>query len=96
MSAYVVVDVEVTNPDAYEEYRRLAGASVEQHGGRYVARGGQTAVFEGGWSPRRLVILEFPSLDQARRWYESEEYDAAKRVRVGSATMQMVAVEGVG
>jgi len=95
MSAYVVVDVDVTDPSAYDVYREKAAASVARHGGRYVARGGEMTVLEGAWSPRRLVILEFADAESARRWYASADYEAARDARAGAATMNMVVVEGV-
>ena len=95
MSAYVVVDVNVTDPVAYDVYREKAAASVAAHGGRYVTRGGTTTVLEGEWSPVRLVILEFPDAETARRWYTSDEYGEARSARAGACTMKMVAVEGV-
>jgi len=94
MVAYVIADVDVSDPAKYEEYKKLAAAAVAKHGGRYVARGGQSAVLEGGWRPNRLVILEFPTLDQARDFYTSVEYTAARRARAGAARMNMVVVEG--
>lgn len=95
MPAYVVVDVEVTDPEAYEGYRGLAAAAIERHGGRYLARGGELEPREGDWSPRRLVILEFDSMERARSWYDSDEYREARAAREGAATMNMVFVEGL-
>ncbi|MGQ0663861.1 MAG: DUF1330 domain-containing protein [Pseudomonadota bacterium] len=95
MAAYVVVEVEVTDAAKYEAYKPLAQAAVAKYGGRYLARGGTTAVLEGDWKPARLVIFEFPSLDQARNFYTSVEYTAARRARAGAARMDIVAIEGV-
>jgi uncharacterized protein (DUF1330 family) len=95
MAAYVVVDVDVTDAAKYEEYRPLAAASVEQYGGRYIARGGATEVFEGDRQPNRMVLLEFPDADSARRWYSSDEYGRAKAARAGAATGSFILVEGV-
>jgi uncharacterized protein (DUF1330 family) len=95
MPAYIIVDIEVTDPAKYEEYRKVAPAAIAKHGGRYLARGGQSAVLEGDWRPGRLVILEFPSLEQAKNFYTSVEYTAARRVRAGAARMKLVAVEGI-
>jgi uncharacterized protein (DUF1330 family) len=94
MAAYIVVDCEVTDPAKYEDYKKLAQEAIAKHGGRYLARGGQTAVLEGGWRPNRVVVLEFPSLDAARRFYTSVEYTAARRARAGAAKMDIIAVEG--
>ena len=95
MTAYVVVDVQRTDLERAARYSELAGPSVERHGGRYVARGGATDVLEGGWDPERLVVIEFPSRDAARSWYESDDYREARRVRDGAGTWNMVVVEGV-
>jgi uncharacterized protein (DUF1330 family) len=95
MPAYVVVDIEVTDPEAYEQYKLLAPPAIARYGGRYLARGGKSTTLEGEWQPSRLVILEFESLEQIQEWWDSPEYAEARRVRAGAATMQMVAVEGI-
>jgi len=95
MSAYVLVDVDVTDAARYDEYRPMAAASVEQYGGRYLARGGATEVFEGDRVPNRLVVLEFPDADAAKAWYHSDEYGAAKATRAGAATGSFILVDGV-
>ena len=95
MSAYVLVDVEVTDPEQYDRYRPLAAASVEQYGGRYVVRGGASEVLEGTRSPNRLVVIEFPDADAARRWYHSPEYGHARATREGAAIGSFIVVEGV-
>ena len=95
MTAYVIVDIHVTDPDGYEEYKKLAAPAVEQYGGKYIARGGRTETLEGDWSPPRLVILQFDSIEQATTWLNSPEYTAAKRIRHKTAVSQMVVVDGV-
>ena len=95
MVAYVINDMEVTDPQLLDEYKKLSPATVLQYGGRFLARGGQTEVLEGGWSPKRLVILEFPSLAQAKAWANSPEYAHAKRVRQKAANSNIVVVDGV-
>ena len=95
MAAYVIVDIEVTEPVEYEEYKRLAAPTVAAYGGRYVARGGATEVLEGDWVPHRLVVLEFESVEQARRWWDSPEYAVAREVRWRTARTNMVVVPGV-
>jgi uncharacterized protein (DUF1330 family) len=95
MVAYIVVDCEVLDPAKYEEYKKLAPEAIAKHGGKYLARGGQTAMLEGDWRPNRIVILEFPTLEAARRFYTSVEYTAARRARAGAAKMEIIAVEGV-
>lgn len=94
MAAYVVAEVEVTDPAAYEEYRKLVPATVAQYGGRFLVRGGKTETKEGGWEPKRLVILEFASLDQARKWYHSPEYAPALALRLKAARSRVLLVEG--
>ena len=81
MAAYLLVDCEVTDPKQYDDYKRLAQAAVAQYGGRYVVRGGETVVLEGTWKPNRVVVLEFPDLEQARRFYDSPEYRNARATR---------------
>ena len=95
MAAYLVVDCKVIEPARYEHYKRLAPAAVARYGGRYIARGGETVVLEGSWQPNRVVVLEFPSLEQARAFYDSPEYREARAAREGAAQMNMIAVEGV-
>lgn len=95
MSAYVVVNVTVRDPVRYEEYRRLATPTVSAYDGRYVARGGAVDVKEGGWSPSRLVILEFPTLERAQAWWASPEYAPAKAVRQSCAETQLIITEGL-
>lgn len=94
MSAYVIVDIEVTDPEGYKEYARLAPETVTLYGGRYIARGGQNETLEGEWQAKRLVILEFPSVDQAKAWLNSAEYSSARALRHKYAKTNMVVVEG--
>jgi uncharacterized protein (DUF1330 family) len=95
MAAYVIIDIEVTNPVGYEEYKRLAPPSLAQYGGKYIARGGRTETLEGDWSPNRLVILEFENSEQAKRWVNSPEYNQARALRHKYAKSKMVVMEGV-
>ena len=92
MSAYVLVDIDVHDPDRYEDYKPLAAASVEQYGGRYAVRGGNVEVLEGEWPTRRFVGLEFPDAEAARRWYDSPEYAAARAIRQEASTGKMIVV----
>ena len=94
MPAYVIVETDVTDPEQYEHYKAAASDAVAAGGGRYLARGGELAVLEGDWQPPRLVILEFEDLAAARRWYDSELYQQARRRREGAAHLRMVAVQG--
>jgi uncharacterized protein (DUF1330 family) len=95
MPAYIVVNCEVTDPVKYDQYKALAPAAIARHGGRYLVRGGATSVLEGDWRPKRVVVLEFPSLAAAKAFYDSPEYRAAREVRAGAAHMDMIAVEGL-
>jgi uncharacterized protein (DUF1330 family) len=95
MAAYVVVEVEVLDPERYETYKQLAPPSIAQYGGHYAARGGEVATLEGTWSPKRLVILEFPSVEQAKAWWSSAEYAEAKALRQATARTQMIVVAGL-
>jgi uncharacterized protein (DUF1330 family) len=97
--AYVVAEIRVTNPDAYAEYRKLSTASIEQYGGKWLARGGQREQLEGADAEHgaewRTVITEFPSLEQARKWYTSAEYTAARAIRQANSVGRLFIVEGV-
>jgi uncharacterized protein (DUF1330 family) len=95
MPAYVVVNITIRDPKRYEEYKQMASPTVAAYGGRYVARGGAVDVREGGWSPARLVILEFPDVERARAWWSSPEYAPAKAIRQSCADTQLVITEGM-
>lgn len=95
MSAYVIVDIEITDPEGYQAYKELAPAAVAHYGGKYLARGGKTETLEGDWKPGRLVILEFPSVEHAKAWLNSPEYAPAKALRHQYAHSRMVVVQGV-
>ena len=95
MSAYIVVDITITDAILYEEYRRRAPASIAKYNGTYLVRGGATATLEGTWSPKRLVILEFPTVEQASAWWNSPEYAPAKEIREQCADANMLLVEGI-
>ena len=95
MAGYVIVNITVRDPEQYEEYKRLASPSVSAYGGRYLVRGGALDVREGPWALSRLVILEFPSVERARAWWESPEYTPAKKIRQSCADAQLVITDGV-
>jgi uncharacterized protein (DUF1330 family) len=95
MTAYVIVDIEVTDPAGYQEYVKLAPPAVALYGGKYIARGGRTEILEGDWLPHRLVVLQFESIEQARKWLNSPEYREARALRHKYARSNMVAIEGV-
>ncbi len=94
-SAYVLANVDVTDPKQYEEYRRLSTIAMQAHGAEVCIRGGKVDVLEGDWQPKRVVLLKFPTAEKARAFYDSTEYQAAKAARQGAAVMRMVLVEGV-
>jgi uncharacterized protein (DUF1330 family) len=93
--AYVLVEMAVTDPEAFEAYRPLAAKACEAYGGRYLARGGRTELREGVGVPSRVTLLEFPDLETATTWYASPEYGEARATRAGAATARFVAVEGL-
>lgn len=95
MPAYVIVDIEVHDPVAYEEYKPMAQAAIAQYGGRYLARGGAAEQLEGKGTPHRVVILEFDSAERARAWWNAPEYAEAKALRQRVATTEMLLVDGL-
>lgn len=95
MAAYVIVDVTVTDPAAYEEYRRQTPATLAAYNGRFLARGGAVHTLEGTWSPTRVVVIEFPSVARAKEWLDSPEYSAIKGIRHRNAVTNMILVDGV-
>jgi uncharacterized protein (DUF1330 family) len=96
MAAYVIAHIDVKDPVKYEDYKKMSPVSIGKFGGRFIARGGAVEVLEGTWEPKRLVLLEFPSAEAARQWYESEDYAPAKALRQATSTGDLVMVEGVG
>ena len=94
MSAYIVVQVEVTEPAGYDEYKKMVPSSLAAYGGKFVVRGGACETLEGSWQPKRLVVLEFPSAAKAKQWWESSEYRDAKALRQRTAKTEMILVEG--
>ena len=94
-SAYIIANVRVTDPAQYEEYKRLSTLAMQAHGAQVRVRGGEVQVLEGDWQPDRMVVLEFPSTEQARRFYDSAEYKRAREARAGAAVMRMVLVDGI-
>jgi len=95
MAAYVIVEIRVTDPAGFEEYKKLVPPTIAAFGGKYLARGGRAKMLEGGWDPERVVILEFPTLERAREWWASEAYRQPKEMRQRSATTRMIVVESV-
>ena len=95
MPAYVIVETDVTDPEQYEHYKAASPAAIAAGGGRFLVRGGELAVLEGDWRPPRLVMLEFEDLEAAKRWYASEVYQEAKKLREGAANFRAIAIQGV-
>ena len=95
MSAYVIVEIDVHDPVGYEEYKKQAAATVHAHGGKYIVRGGKTEVLEGDWQPKRIVVLEFESMERAEDWLNCEEYREPRKIRHATAKTNMILVEGV-
>lgn len=95
MPAYVIANIDVHDADGYRAYVEGAPATVAEHGGRYIARGGESEVLEGEWQPKRLVILEFPSMEQARAWHRSAPYRALREIRVATTSSDLVLTEGL-
>ena len=95
MPAYVIVEIEIVDPTGYEKYKRLAGATVEKYGGKYIVRGGPAETLEGDWKPKRIVVLEFPTMERAKEWLNCEEYREPRKMRHRTAKTNMVLVEGL-
>lgn len=95
MPAYVIVDITVTDPEGYAEYRNQSAATVAAYGGRYLVRGGAVTQLEGDWLPSRFVVLEFESVERAQQWWSSPEYEAIKPIRQRTTNSQMIVVEGL-
>ena len=95
MSAYFLVEVDVTNPDVYDGYRKLVGPTLDKYGGKFLVRGGSYQTIEGDWPPQRVVILEFENTEQFQRWYDSPEYTAAREIRLSASTARAILIQGV-
>jgi len=93
MAAYVIGEVEITKPDVIKIYSSMVAAAVDKFGGRYLARGAVPQVLEGG-PAHKMLVIEFPSLEQAQRWYASPEYAEAKAVRQGASNLRLVLIDG--
>ncbi|MFT0545465.1 DUF1330 domain-containing protein [Allopusillimonas ginsengisoli] len=94
MTAYAIFDVEVTDVERYEEYKKMVPSSIAAYGGKFVVRGGGPEVLEGQWAPRRIVMLEFPTVEIARQWLDSPEYAEARALRHLAATTNAIVVQG--
>ncbi len=94
-SAYILANVQVTNPTQYDEYRKFSSEAMKAYGAEVCIRGGKVELLEGDWTPERVVLLKFPSLEAARTFNDSPEYGKARAARQGAAIMRMVLIEGV-
>jgi uncharacterized protein (DUF1330 family) len=95
MSAYIIVDVEITDPKRYAEYIQVVPATIARYGGKFLVRGGRAETLEGSWDPKRIVVLEFASFSRAMEWWASEEYKAPKALRQSASVANMIVVQGV-
>jgi len=95
MAAYVIAQIEVTDPEQFETYRRQVPSTLQPYGGRYIIRGGQSETLEGAWQPKRIVVLEFPDRTQANAWWASQEYAPVKVLRQQSARTELIVIDGV-
>ena len=95
MAAYIIVEIEITDPVGYEDYKKQAAATVHNYDGKYIVRGGKTEVLEGDWKPKRIVILEFPTMERAKEWLNCEEYYEPRKMRHRTAKTNMILVEGM-
>jgi uncharacterized protein (DUF1330 family) len=95
MAAYVIANIEVTDPTAYDDYRKGVHATVTAHGGRFLARGGAAESLEGTYALKRMVVLEFPDMAAVRKWYASPEYQPLLQLRKGASNGDLFVVEGV-
>jgi uncharacterized protein (DUF1330 family) len=95
MPAYIIVEVEVTDPATYEDYKKLTLGSLQPFDGKFIVRGGAAELLEGDEQPQRIVVLEFPNMEKAKAWWSSDEYGPAKAIRQSASNTRMIAVEGV-
>jgi uncharacterized protein (DUF1330 family) len=95
MPAYLLGSVTIEDEEGFAEYSKRVPETIARHGGRFLARGGRVEVLEGDWAPNRLVVLEFDSFEQAKRWYESDEYQDLAAIRLRCASTDLVLVEGL-
>ncbi len=95
MAAYVIVDLEITDPAGYEDYKKLVPPTLAAYDGKFIVRGGAAESLEGSWRPQRVVVLEFPSVARAKEWWASSEYREAKALRGRTANTKLIVVEGI-
>jgi uncharacterized protein (DUF1330 family) len=95
MPAYVLAEIEITNPEGYKEYTTQVPATIAKYGGRFVVRGGKATALEGEWPERRRVLIEFPDVAAARKWFDSPEYEKPKAMRQANSKGRLLLLEGI-
>jgi uncharacterized protein (DUF1330 family) len=95
MAAYIIIDIDVKDPIGYEEYKKQGAPTILAYGGKPLARGGATEVLEGSWQPKRMILLEFKNTEEAKRWWNSQEYNEAKKLRHKAASANAILLEGI-
>lgn len=95
MAGYIIADIEITDSEGYQRYAQQTQATIDTYGGKFMVRGGQPETIEGNWQAKRIIIIEFPSVEQAKVWYNSPEYAAIAGIRQHSAVSRIILVEGV-
>jgi uncharacterized protein (DUF1330 family) len=95
MAGYIIADVQITDPEAYERYKADVPATLAAYGGKFLVRGGRAETLEGNWEPNRVVVLEFESVEKAQAWWSSQEYAAPKQLRQRASLTKMILVEGL-
>ena len=95
MSAYIIADIDITDPQLYEQYKPLASAAIEKYGAKPLVRGGEVEAAEGSWKPKRFVILEFPTMEQLRKFDDSPDYVKARAIRQKASKSKLIFVKGV-
>lgn len=95
MAAYIIVEVRIHDPEKYESYKQLTPASLQPYGGKFVVRGGEVETLEGDWLPERIIVVKFPTKEEARQWWDSEAYSQARVIRQEAAETKMILVEGL-
>ena len=94
MKGYIIVDVTITDPVKYEDYKKLTPGSLKGFDGKFIVRGGKCETLEGDWNPQRIVVLEFPSMERAKAWWSSDNYAPAKAIRQAASITKLLVIEG--
>ncbi len=95
MPAYAILNIDIHDAIVMEEYKKLGPTTVQAHEGKFIVRGGEATVLEGAWNPKRLVIIEFPTVEKAKEWWHSSAYQHAKTIRERAANTDLIIVDGV-